>query len=266
MVRYLTHAALPKTVEAKDSASIILVRDCHLGERKPGGTKVFSGVEVLMIERALTMRFAPGAFVFPGGKVDATDKRYGYWRSKLSSFVHVSDFAFKMAAVRELYEETGILHAVKGGPYKNGNSYNSVRRPLDKRRVKHQPFHSIFRRFDIKLDLKSLTFYAHWVTPETLPYRFNTHFFIAKAKGNPDVQADGVEAMKALWVKPQEILERHEDNDEILMLPTKLILMKLARARNSRTAVQMAKQTAVKPIQPVCVGAGHKPTIGDESP
>ena len=208
---------------ALPAASILLIRDG------------VGGLEVLMIERSKTMRFAPGALVFPGGKVDAEDAQAWRWRQHLKhNRRNLSDSAFRIAAARELFEETNILL----GETK-----------LDVGPLSSMPFPKILKRGAVKLKLAEMEPFAHWVTPETMPRRFDTHFFLAADDGHIE-QHDGVEAVAANWYKPREILSNWEDNKVPLMFPTRLNLMKLARSSTVAAALQAARQAPVIRILP----------------
>lgn len=208
---------------ALPASSILLVRDG------------VGGLEVLMIERAKTMRFAPGALVFPGGKVDAEDTQAWRWQQHLKHDRRVlSDAALRIAAVRELFEETNILLGETS---------------LDVSPLSSMPFPKLLKRGSVKLKLAEMEPFAHWVTPETMPRRFDTHFFLAADDGHVE-QHDGIEAVAANWYKPREILSNWEDNKVPLMFPTRLNLMKLARSSTVAAALQAARQASVVRILP----------------
>ncbi|UTW54057.1 NUDIX domain-containing protein [Kordiimonas sp. SCSIO 12610] len=228
---------------ALPSASILVVRD--------GKT----GLEVLMMERAKTMRFAPGAFVFPGGKVDAEDMKLWRWRGQVSDLRMNKETSYKIAALRELFEEVGVCHAT-GSRHKAviSNSKMAIARKSGNE----------FRRMLVKqglvLDTKSLEPFAHWVTPENLPRRFDTYFYIAHHKGQK-AKHDGNEAISHRWVNPQKLLDSWEGDQVPLMFPTRLNLVKLARAKTAREAVRMARQTPIVKTLPVMSVNEGKPQV-----
>jgi len=212
-----------KAVPALPAASILLIRD-GLG-----------GLEVLMIERAKTMRFAPGALVFPGGKVDTEDGQHWRWQRYLKhNRRNLADAAFRIAAARELYEETNILLGDTSFADIAGTTLS---------------FDKLLARGAVKLKLSEMQAFAHWVTPETMPRRFDTHFFLAADEGHTE-KHDGVEAVAAKWHKPREILADWADDKVPLMFPTRLNLMKLARSSTVASAMQAARQMPVVRILP----------------
>ncbi|WP_417448972.1 NUDIX hydrolase [Kordiimonas sp.] len=221
-----------KLAPAVPAASLILVRDGK------------AGLEVLMTERAKTMRFAPGAFVFPGGKVDSTDQQNWRWQAITTGRGVFRDFALRVAALRELYEEAGILQ-------------------IDHRRravlVPGLPFSDLVRYCGGKLDIAGMVPFAHWVTPEPMPRRFDTHFYIAAHNGET-AKHDGYEAVSLKWVCPRQLLQDWEEDRIPLMFPTRLNLTKLARASTVADALRQAKRSRVVRTLPVVnmSGAGIK--------
>lgn len=216
---------------ALPAASILLVRDGR------------GGLEVLMMERAKTMRFAPGAFVFPGGKVDKRDTELWRWRKNiLNERIPPSDAAFRIACVRELYEELDVLYGCPATP-------TTITRSI--------PFEHALTNGSQQISLRSLVPFAHWVTPETMPRRFDTHFYIAPDHGYI-AKHDGNEAISFQWVKPREILSEWEADKVPLMFPTRLNLMKLARSSTVNAALLAARQAPVVRILPELSKSGRK--------
>ncbi|MEX0297494.1 MAG: NUDIX domain-containing protein [Kordiimonas sp.] len=208
--------------EALPAASILLVRDGSLG------------LEVLMMERAKTMRFAPGAFVFPGGKVDREDMEVERWKDRVNATLVTEDLCYRVAALRELYEEASVLLT------QNNNEAIDLKKN----------FEDHFVASENVLDVEGLQPFAHWVTPETMPRRFNTYFYIAAHNGQEAIQ-DGDEAVSLKWVRPQELLEDWDSDQVPLMFPTRLNLIKLARAKTVSEALLQAKSSNVARTMPV---------------
>lgn len=189
----------------------------------------------MMTERAKTMRFAPGALVFPGGKVDAADLQRWRWQRYLKhNRRNLADASLRIAAVRELYEETNILLG-------ETKFEDVIRTKLS--------FDSLLRVGSVKLKLDEMEPFAHWVTPETVPRRFDTYFFLAADDGHVE-KHDGVEAVTARWYKPRDILADWENDKVPLMFPTRLNLMKLARSSTVTAALQAARQAPVVRVLP----------------
>lgn len=207
-----------KIAPAEPASSLLLIRDGR------------GGLEVLMIERAKTMRFAPGAFVFPGGKVDKEDGQRWRWQRYLSNpRARLRDLSFRIAAARELYEEVDILLG-------DINPALRVSGKLD--------FETMLKRTNARLELADMVPFAHWVTPETIPRRFDTYFYLT-ADADHVEQHDGEEAVSSCWVKPREILEEWAAENVPLMFPTRLNLMKLARSSTVAAALQATRQAPI---------------------
>lgn len=194
-----------------------------------------SGLEVLMIERAKTMKFAPGAFVFPGGKVDRSDQQNWRWQGLTTGRGVMRDFAYRVAALRELFEEAGIL---------------LTDRQYSGRLAVAAPFATMLRQARVKLDIAGMVPFAHWVTPEPMPRRFDTHFYLAPHNGD-EAMHDGNEAISFRWVSPRKVLNDWEEDKIPLMFPTRLNLMKLARASTVNEALRQARRTKVIRTLPV---------------
>lgn len=208
---------------ALPASSILLIRDGR------------GGLEVLMIERAKTMRFAPGALVFPGGKVDTSDFDVWRWQRYIRhDRRRMRDIAFRIASARELYEETNILLG-------NRQGVGAVPRAV--------PFEKLMATEKVQLHVADMVPFAHWVTPETMPRRFDTHFYLAADDGHLE-NVDGEEAVSAMWLKPREILADWQADRVPLMFPTRLNLLKLARSSTVAAALQAAKQQPVVRVLP----------------
>lgn len=219
------------------AASILLVRDSE------------QGLEVLMMERAKTMRFAPGAFVFPGGKIDARDGNPAVWEGLTNGDAAAEGAAFRIGVLRELYEEAAVALTVEA---------SSLDPDLE--------FSAALTAEGACLNIADIVPFAHWVTPEPLPRRFDTHFFIAAHNGQ-EAKHDGVEAVSLRWVCPKLLLADW-DNDQVpLMFPTRLNLMKLARAETVAEALQQARESVVVRTLPVVAqdAQGVKLTIDEAS-
>ncbi|MCK0071010.1 NUDIX hydrolase [Kordiimonas laminariae] len=226
-----------KIVTPLPAASVLLVRD---GE---------AGLEVLMTERAKTMKFAPGAFVFPGGKVDVADSEPEFVERYTDSETSEQDVAFKVAVLRELYEEAGIYYSVA-----ERDTQPSGRKLVE-----------LLSENGDQLATSKLVHFAHWVTPEPIPRRFDTHFYIVPHNGQT-AKHDGNEAISLRWVSPRAILDEWDHDKVPLMFPTRLNLMKLARANSVYEALKQAKDAEVVRTLPV-IGMdenGMKLTISEE--
>ncbi len=219
-----------EVVAPRLAATLLLVRD------GPGGLQVF------MVVRHRQIEFAPGALVFPGGKVDPED--YELAGSDI-------DKATRVAAIRETYEECGVLlaRARDGAP---------IALAADKR-----PFRARLEADGLEPALDALILFAHWITPPTLPKRFDTRFYVVDAPADQHALHDGGEAVDSVWIEPRHALEEAAEGRQTLMLPTRLNLELLARAGTAAEAIAAAASRRVAPVQPIATktAIGYRLTI-----
>ena len=144
-----------------------------------------SGIEIFMVVRHHEIDFASGALVFPGGRMETADVELG--RSLAPSDPLA---AFKVAAIREAFEECGVLLARPRGQ----DAFVPAARSgaLDRT----APFAALLAREKLVPALDALVPYAHWITPDFVPKRFDTHFFLALAPHDQALAHDGREAVE----------------------------------------------------------------------
>ena len=170
------------------------------------------GMQVLMLKRIARAAFG-GAWVFPGGLLDEQDRDPNLYRRCIGiDDAHASravslprnGLAYWVAAIRETFEEAGLLLAVNGC----GQARRSAvvqRKALIEGRV---GFAELCRRGNWLLPAHRLNYVAHWVTPEAAPRRFSTRFFLAAATGGGTARADEREVLSARWFNPSQALEQ----------------------------------------------------------
>jgi len=217
------------------AATILIVRDGA------------NGMEVFMVKRHHQIDFVAGALVFPGGKANKGDFDAG-----LSDFADGGqDWTPEMralgaAAIREAFEESGILFAREAGcpVFITGERLAGLehyRQPLDKGEI---TLIEMLRKEKLNIALDALAHFAHWITPDNMPKRFDTHFFVAAAPSGHAGRHDGHESVDSIWISPAEaIADRKKWN---VIFPTKLNLMKLAKSRTVADA--LAAADAEKPL------------------
>lgn len=209
-------------VPARPAATILLLRDGP------------DGLEVLMVARAREVDFASGALVFPGGRVEPTDAALAPAEDPLG--------AFRVAAIREAWEESGILLAHPPGP--EVPPEGEFLAHLHARGLR--PAHA------------ALTPFAHWVTPQHSPKRFDTHFFLAHAPEDQEAIHDGREAVEAVWIRPEVAVAEADAGRRTLVFATRLNLLRLAQARSAEAAIAAAASAPIVTVmpQPISDGAG----------
>ena len=193
------------------AATVIILRDAAA---RGGGAP-----ELLMMQRARTMVFAAGAYVFPGGRVEADDALVAE-RQGLAP----EDGAARVAAVREAIEECGIAVAVE--PQPGAAALREWRRALHA----ELPFSTLLADAGARIEAGALTPYTHWLPPVRVPRRFDTRFFLALApESAPDPTSDEAESVHCLWTTAADVLARHRDNQVDLLFPTMCTLERLAQ-------------------------------------
>jgi glyoxylase-like metal-dependent hydrolase (beta-lactamase superfamily II)/8-oxo-dGTP pyrophosphatase MutT (NUDIX family) len=178
------------------------------------------GIEVLMTRRSATASFAPGAYVFPGGGIDALDAQchdIAAHRPTQSG----ERLTQAIAAIRESFEELGILLA-----------RHADGRPADAQDIaalhRHQPFAAQCRERGLVLAADQVYVLAHWTTDRDLPRRFDVPFLAARMPAGQQPVADEAEQFEPVWVKPAEALARHEAGGFFMIFPTVRTLQRLA--------------------------------------
>jgi 8-oxo-dGTP pyrophosphatase MutT (NUDIX family) len=210
-----------------------------------------------MVERHYQIDFASGALVFPGGKT-APEDHDPAWADALPSGLSVTGaaLALRIAAVREAYEESGLLLARESGAGASGPlvSPQQVAGPMAQRAAiarGEASFLAMMLAEKFELALNALIPFAHWITPKGLPKRFDTHFFIAHAPRDQDAAHDGHEAVEACWLSPLEALEAAEQGRRKIIFPTRLNLQLLAGSNTAEGAIAAAQGRTIVTVEPV---------------
>jgi 8-oxo-dGTP pyrophosphatase MutT (NUDIX family) len=218
----------------RDAATVILLRqDASAGE---GG-----GVEAFLLRRTAELEFAPGAYVFPGGSVDAPDAEPGVgWAGPgPADFAALLDvppdraLALVCAAVRETFEESGVLLA---GASHDDLVRDSAALAADRHALLagSASLTEVLARRGLVLRTDLLTPWARWITPEASPRRFDTWFFAAAlppgqdATAAPEGHADPGESELGAWLRPASALEAARAGQMMLLPPTAVTLGELA--------------------------------------
>ncbi len=198
------------------SASLILLRDA------------LDGLEVFMIRRHAGLRFAGGATVFPGGRIDPEDWAPCGAEHPCERMV---DHPLRVAAIRETFEECGMLLA---------------REPFDDERLRAlrapSPHHFRERLRAARLEpaVEALMPFARWITPERVWRRFDTTFYLALAPEGQTATIDGAEAVEGLWGTPGAILHAADAGRIELLFATRMNLTRLAACRTVGDAMDAA--------------------------
>jgi 8-oxo-dGTP pyrophosphatase MutT (NUDIX family) len=234
----MTDAPKP-TVAIRPAATILMVRD----------TPTF---EVLMVKRHHQIDFAAGALVFPGGKSHAGDEDPA-WEGHTVGWDEVAPEKrpLRIAAIREAYEEAAVLlarDAATDAPFAGDDRAAAAREEIaaDKR-----PLIDLVRELGVKLDLSALSVFARWITPDMMPKRFDTWFYLAKASEEQLAVCDGRETVDAEWIAPAEALAMQARGERTIIFPTRMNLQLLAEAVSADDAIGRAAARHLVPVLPV---------------
>ena len=241
----------------RPAATVLLLRDSTDPARP--------GIEVLMTRRSMTASFAPGAYVFPGGGIDAADAQaHGTsTRRATQSDLHLTQ---AIAAIRESFEELGVLlaHRADGTPVNDSDIAT-----LDRK----APFAAQCQAKGLTLGGAGVFVLAHWITDRDLPRRFDVPFLVARMPEGQSPVADEAEQFEPVWVRPADALSRHEAGDFFIIFPT---ISTLDRLRRHATVQEVLDACAVsdQPLWTSCPRAGtlhgaesrhmeHEPPFGE---
>ena len=204
-----------------------------------------------MVKRHHQIDFAAGALVFPGGKTHAGDHDPA-WQALTLGWDGADPIGrpLRIAAIREAYEETGILLArhVDGASFEGSESAGTARDDIAHDR---RPFIDLVAGLDLKLDLAALTVFARWITPAMMPKRFDTWFFVAAAPKDQLALCDGWETVDAEWIAPAEAIRLAAIGERKVIFPTRMNLQLLAEASNSLDAVGRAIRRRLVTVEPM---------------
>jgi 8-oxo-dGTP pyrophosphatase MutT (NUDIX family) len=196
------------SVTPRPAAALVLLRGATNDGAHTGG------VEVFLVRRHIQSDFAPDVFVFPGGTVKPDD------RAQEASMASpgpldgptVMGSGFRAAAIRECFEEAGVLLARRDGQPldvagSDAERFAEYRAQLQRKEL---TINEIVAREGLTLETGALVHWAHWITPEAWPKRFDTHFFLAEAPTNQLAAHDDLETTESVWIAPEVALSGFE--------------------------------------------------------
>ncbi len=242
---------------------MVVVRDAPLG------------IEVLLLRRAERGDLNSGAWVFPGGLVDAADRAALPWcrgldaataNARLGLPTHAMDFW--TAAVRECFEEAGLLFARERDDAALVPDALRVARlqgwrgPLQRG---EQSLAALCHEESLVLAVDELVYFSHWVTPPGRAKRFDTRFFVARAPLGQDSSHDREELVEQLWIAPAAALTRTEPLK--LMTPTAKTLEAISRFESVDALLAWAREPRTVPLIQPQIGSGRqgvRPVTPDE--
>lgn len=204
-----------------------------------------------MMARAEKASFAGGALVFPGGRVDPADydPRWQERAQSLSDDARVA--AAQVAAIREAYEEVGILLARRrDGTFADASDAMALSDWRVSVEKNDALFFDLMRDADFVLAADALQLFAHWIAPPGLHKRFDTLFFAAAFPAGQQVLEDGDEATEALWIAPADAVAAGRRGDRKIIFPTARNLDLLGVSKSVGEAMAFAKTRPIRPVMP----------------
>ena len=229
----------------RPASTILLLRDSAGGE-----------IEVFMMVRHYEIDFNSGALVFPGGSVDKGDQEI-IARSELYSGGEGLDQAglsFRIAAIRETFEESGILLTRPRGSNDLVDAGRASEIEAGHRAALCEgkiTFQQVLADGGMVLALDLLVPYAHWITPEGMPKRFDTWFFLAAAPPEQAGAHDGKESTDSIWLSPREALAGGDSGRFKLPFPTTRNLIRLGKQPSVAAALDHSRGKEVVTVMPV---------------
>jgi len=230
-------------VQARDAATVVVLRD------GPAGRETF------LLRRRATMAFAAGKYVFPGGSVQDSDfepvpwigpgpETWSEWLSCREDLAG----ALVVAAIREMFEETGLLLAGADGVAVTGETrgFAADRRSVESHQV---TFGEFLRARGLWLRADLLSPWAHWITPRFHPRRFDTRFFVAMLPAGQSAGVVTTESDHGEWITIERALADVRAGAMEMMRPTRHTLRQL-RAIGDRPVAEAALGRTIAAIEP----------------
>ena len=246
-------AAGAEPAPAMPAATVTIVRDAR------------DGIEVLMMRRNLKSGFVPGMYVFPGGGLDDADllfKNNGLCNclddASASGMLGVAadGLAYWAAAIREAFEESGLLLARNGAgslvtltDAEVAARFDAQRRQLNAGEL---DFAALIAAESLQLAADQLVYFAHWITPVTAPRRYDTRFFMAEAPPEQEPFHDDHETIAATWISPAGALTLHQRGEFEMRTPTVRTLETFANCNDVASLRRSLDsiQGNVRPLKP----------------
>ena len=236
----------------RDAATVMLLRDGS------------DGPEVCLMQRNLNSDFVGGAYVFPGGAVDPADAEVAVAQrcpdlddveASRRLGLAVGGLAFWVAAIRESFEEAGVLLARHADGRRLDLSdpgaaerFAGHRDDVDNER---RTIAEVAVQEDLHLDVGQLHYFSRWITPLGAHRRYDTRFFVCAAPEGQEVVEDSRELIGTQWLTPAEALRRHDAGDITMIFPTVRTLVALSRFDRADAVLDHARaQSRVEGILP----------------
>ncbi|RDV37625.1 NUDIX domain-containing protein [Bradymonadaceae bacterium TMQ3] len=267
---------MDEAVKVRDAATVMLMRD--------GG----SGLEVLLMRRHSGHAFMADRWVFPGGRVDARDGDAALKEAFSQPFEAAAGLAededaaraLTIAALREVFEETGVLLAQpEGRAGEDGPRLSAIfeadrerwqgwRQKLDEGSVSMVAFLDALKEAcgrPVRLNASGLHYYARWITPGFESRRYDTRFFVARAPAGQAVRVDARELVESRWFGPEEAIMAYRRGEILLAPPTLCVLEDLQHFQKSGGVDALVAELEHASIDPILPQLLEDVPEGDEA-
>jgi 8-oxo-dGTP pyrophosphatase MutT (NUDIX family) len=215
----------------RPAATLLVVRDQPSGSHEGADGGHSTQVEVLMVRRTATAVFYAGAHVFPGGALEPIDSDPGAHALVTGVIaddanrllgVHANALAYWLGAVRECFEETGLLVAatLRGRDPGEDAAFAGLCDALREEDGSAEDLFTLCQKEGVTFAFGDVAYFGHRITPPGGSRRFDTRFFVARAPSGQRARADASETFDAIWLAPNEALRRFESAEMQLAPPT----------------------------------------------
>jgi 8-oxo-dGTP pyrophosphatase MutT (NUDIX family) len=254
----MTESTPNPPVTPRPAAALLLLRDTGR-DRDATTTGGEGGIEVFMVRRHVQSEFVPDVFVFPGGSVQAEDRE-----AELAPGICAPPggpqtagptalgSGFRAAGLRECFEEAGVLLARREAVPLALDPADMPRFEAYRAELQHgaTTLGAVAAREGLTLATDEVLHWAHWITPEPFPKRFDTHFFLAQMPARQEAVHDQLETTASAWVAPEDALRRFEAGAFPLVFATVHQLRELVGQPSVRAALERFAGTTPRTIMP----------------
>jgi recombination protein RecT len=218
-------------ISPRDASTVIVTRDSA------------TGIEVYLLRRSSHTTVIPDAYVFPGGTLDDSDKS-PQARMRLAGDWRPAEPAYTYAAIRETFEECGLLFGVERV------EQDALRAARTKMLKGERTFGETLIDLNVRLDARAVRYFSRWITPVSNPHRFDARFFVARAPQDQIAEADELETYDGHWVTPAEALDRVARQEMQMIFPTIKHLERIATFATVSDLFAFADTKKTLPVTP----------------
>ena len=215
----------------RDASTVIIARDSA------------AGIEVYVLRRGSRAPSLPDAYVFPGGTLDNSDKS-PQARMRLTGQWRPDEPAFTYAAIRETFEECGLLFSVEPVPL------DALRAARTKMLAHERSFNETLIDLNARLDASAVRYFSRWITPPISPVRFDARFYVARAPEGQVAEADELETYDGRWIRPADALAEAERGEIAMIFPTLKHLERVAQFAAVDELLAFAEKKKTIPVTP----------------